>query len=227
MKARPAGRGSRGPPAGAPVKPAVKPVPGPAPDDVPGAGQRRRAGAPRRGRRPPGKQPGGAAKTREVKPAVVWTAESCDGDGRPLRDPGSVSCVRQIVAGSYPQFRAPRGSASPREQGLHKPDVRPLLRLRIAADHRNGRRRYALQFPSQRTATRHAGRRRPMTQVAADPEMIQIELIGDGGRKEQAVRRRARRELDRSRPSGVEGGVGAQRAAGPTGSAGAAWTGAG
>ena len=39
-----------------------------------------------------GKQPGGAAKTREVKLAVVWTAESRDDRGRPVRDPGSVSC---------------------------------------------------------------------------------------------------------------------------------------
>ena len=39
----------------------------------------------------PGKQPDGSAKTREVKLVTVWTAESRDKRGRPVRDPGSVS----------------------------------------------------------------------------------------------------------------------------------------
>ena len=38
-----------------------------------------------------GKQPDDTARTREVKLAVVWTAEARDDDGRPVRDPGSVS----------------------------------------------------------------------------------------------------------------------------------------
>ena len=38
-----------------------------------------------------GKQPGGVAKTREVKLVTVWTAETRDEDGVPVRDPGSVS----------------------------------------------------------------------------------------------------------------------------------------
>lgn len=39
----------------------------------------------------PGKQPDGSAKTREVKLCTVWSAESRDGEGRPVRDEGSVS----------------------------------------------------------------------------------------------------------------------------------------
>lgn len=39
----------------------------------------------------PGKQPDGSAKTREVKLVTVWTAESRDLKGTPMRDPGSVS----------------------------------------------------------------------------------------------------------------------------------------
>ena len=39
----------------------------------------------------PGKQPDGSARTREVKLAVVWTAESRDSNGHPMRDPGSAS----------------------------------------------------------------------------------------------------------------------------------------
>ena len=38
-----------------------------------------------------GKQPDGSAKTREVKLVTLWTAESLDPQGRPRRDPGSVS----------------------------------------------------------------------------------------------------------------------------------------
>jgi hypothetical protein len=39
----------------------------------------------------PGKQPNGAAKTREVKLCTIWSAESRDAEGRPVRDEGSVS----------------------------------------------------------------------------------------------------------------------------------------
>ncbi len=38
-----------------------------------------------------GKQPDGSSKTREVKLCTVWTAESRDDKGRPVRDAGSVS----------------------------------------------------------------------------------------------------------------------------------------
>ena len=38
-----------------------------------------------------GKQSDTSAKTREVKLVTVWTAERRDDDGRPVRDPGSVS----------------------------------------------------------------------------------------------------------------------------------------
>src|SRR5437867_2709669 len=39
----------------------------------------------------PGKQPDGTAKTREAKLCTVWSAESRDADGQPVRDPGSVT----------------------------------------------------------------------------------------------------------------------------------------
>ena len=38
-----------------------------------------------------GKQPDGATKTREAKIAVVWSVETPDKDGRPVRDPGSAT----------------------------------------------------------------------------------------------------------------------------------------
>ena len=38
-----------------------------------------------------GKQPDGSSKTREVKLVTVWTAEGRDGEGIPVRDPGSVT----------------------------------------------------------------------------------------------------------------------------------------
>ena len=39
----------------------------------------------------PGKQPDGAAKTREVKLCTVWSAEGRDAEGTPVRDAGSVT----------------------------------------------------------------------------------------------------------------------------------------
>ena len=47
-----------------------------------------------RGRK--GKQPDGAAKTRECKVVVVWTAETRDKHGLPVRDPDSASCNAAI-----------------------------------------------------------------------------------------------------------------------------------
>jgi hypothetical protein len=38
-----------------------------------------------------GKQPDGSAKTREAKLVTVWTAESRDDQGKPMRDPGSIT----------------------------------------------------------------------------------------------------------------------------------------
>ena len=43
-----------------------------------------------------GKQPDGSARTREAKLVVVWTAETRDKEGRPARDPGSVSYTAAI-----------------------------------------------------------------------------------------------------------------------------------
>jgi hypothetical protein len=43
-----------------------------------------------------GKQADGSAKTREVKLCTVWGAESRDGEGRPVRDPGSVTYTAAI-----------------------------------------------------------------------------------------------------------------------------------
>ena len=37
-----------------------------------------------------GKQPDGSAKTREAKVVTVWTAESRDEAGKPVRDPGPI-----------------------------------------------------------------------------------------------------------------------------------------
>ncbi len=38
-----------------------------------------------------GKQPDGSAKTREAKVVSMWTAESRDEEGKPVRDPGSIT----------------------------------------------------------------------------------------------------------------------------------------
>jgi hypothetical protein len=51
----------------------------------------------------PGKTEGGA-KTREVKLCTVWSAESCDRDGTPIRDEGSVSYSAAIERASIPDM---------------------------------------------------------------------------------------------------------------------------
>lgn len=43
-----------------------------------------------------GKQPDGSAKTREAKIVTVWTAESRDDEGKPMRDKGSVTYTAAI-----------------------------------------------------------------------------------------------------------------------------------
>jgi len=48
-----------------------------------------------------GKQPDGTAKTREVKLVSVWTADSKDKEGNPVRDKGSVSYNAAIESAAY------------------------------------------------------------------------------------------------------------------------------
>lgn len=43
-----------------------------------------------------GRQPDGSAKTREAKLVALWSAERTDGNGLPVRDPGSVTCSAAI-----------------------------------------------------------------------------------------------------------------------------------
>ena len=48
-----------------------------------------------------GKQPDGTAKTREVKLVSVWTADTKDKEGNPVRDKGSVSYNAAIESAAY------------------------------------------------------------------------------------------------------------------------------
>lgn len=57
-----------------------------------------------------GKQPDGTAKTREVKLCTVWTAEARDAEGRPVRDPGSVSYSAAIESAAATTGPAARSS---------------------------------------------------------------------------------------------------------------------
>lgn len=49
-----------------------------------------------------GKQPDGSAKTREAKVITMWTAESRDAEGKPVRDPGSVTYSAGIESAATP-----------------------------------------------------------------------------------------------------------------------------
>lgn len=51
-----------------------------------------------------GKQSDGSAKTREVKLCTVWTAESVDAKGMPVRDEGSVSYSAAIEGAAAPDW---------------------------------------------------------------------------------------------------------------------------
>ena len=55
----------------------------------------------------PGKTEGGA-KTREVKLCMVWSAESLDADGLPIRDEGSVSYSAALESASVPDIAKER-----------------------------------------------------------------------------------------------------------------------
>ena len=60
-----------------------------------------------------GKQPDGTAKTREAKLAVVWSAQTTDNDGRPVRDPGSATYNAAIESIATRYHHRP-GSVPPR-----------------------------------------------------------------------------------------------------------------
>jgi len=49
-----------------------------------------------------GKQSDGSAKTREAKLVTVWSAESRDQEGKPMRDPGSISYSAAIESAATP-----------------------------------------------------------------------------------------------------------------------------
>jgi hypothetical protein len=49
-----------------------------------------------------GKQADGSAKTREAKIVTIWTAESRDKEGKPVRDPGSVTYSAAIESAATP-----------------------------------------------------------------------------------------------------------------------------
>jgi hypothetical protein len=62
----------------------------------------------------PGKQPDGSAKTREAKVVTVWSAESRDPEGKPVRDPGSVTYSAAIESAATPDASAGRSTFAER-----------------------------------------------------------------------------------------------------------------
>ncbi len=54
----------------------------------------------------PGKQPGGSSKTREVKLCVIWSAETADDQGIPVRDEGSATYSAAIESAASPDTSA-------------------------------------------------------------------------------------------------------------------------
>ena len=81
----------------------------------------------------PGKQPDGSAKTREVKLVAVWTADSRDAQGRPVRDAGSVSYSAAIESAATrdtderPAEFVLRATREARRRGLEQAARRVVL----------------------------------------------------------------------------------------------------
>jgi hypothetical protein len=62
----------------------------------------------------PGKQADGSAKTREVKLCTIWSAESRDEEGVPIRDQGSVTYSAAIESAAAPDGAAERSEFAER-----------------------------------------------------------------------------------------------------------------
>lgn len=80
-----------------------------------------------------GKEPDGSAKTREVKLVTVWSAESRDEEGKPVRDKGSISYSAAIesaackdTAKEPPEF-AQRVVREAQRRGFHKAQRRVII----------------------------------------------------------------------------------------------------
>ena len=61
-----------------------------------------------------GKQPDGSAKTREAKVVTVWTVESRDEEGKPMRDPGSITYSAGIESAAAPETSLKRSDLAER-----------------------------------------------------------------------------------------------------------------
>jgi hypothetical protein len=61
-----------------------------------------------------GKQEDGSPKTREVKLCTIWSAESRDEEGTPIRDPGSVTYSAAIESAAAPDTAAERSEFAER-----------------------------------------------------------------------------------------------------------------
>jgi len=61
-----------------------------------------------------GKQPDGSAKTREAKVVAVWSAESRDEEGKPMRDPGSITYSAAIESAAVPDTSLKRSDLAER-----------------------------------------------------------------------------------------------------------------
>ena len=61
-----------------------------------------------------GKQPDGSAKTREAKVVTVWTAESRDAEGTPMRDAGSVTYSAAIESAAVTDTNPDRSTFAER-----------------------------------------------------------------------------------------------------------------
>src|SRR5260370_35304639 len=62
----------------------------------------------------PGKQPDGSEKTRGARVVAVWPAESRDEEGKPVRDPGSITYSSAIESAAAPDTSLKRSDLADR-----------------------------------------------------------------------------------------------------------------
>jgi len=73
-----------------------------------------------------GKQTDGSSKTREAKLVTVWTAESRDDEGKPMRDPGSVPYSAAIESAATPDTSSQLSDFAERVASMKPPAKRCL-----------------------------------------------------------------------------------------------------
>ena len=147
-----------------------------------------------------GKQSDGCAKTREAKLAVVWSADTTDKEGRPVRDPDSATynAAIETIATRGTRARTVRPAHPARGRAPRLPHRTPSSRprRRCALDLELRRR----TLPRRRPDCRHLPRQGHLFEVAKA-------IYGPGSEVGERWAKQRREELDAGRVDDVIGAL--------------------